>query len=65
MHRQVTTHNRTFGLPVVTLHDPEKGSSGGDVLTMVWSQFEAALRRARRVLVLGHSLSDVLISKAL
>jgi hypothetical protein len=47
------------------LPDPEKGYSGDDVLTMMWSQFEAALRRARRVLVLGHSLSDVLITKAL
>jgi SIR2-like protein len=65
MHRQVTTHDRTFGLPVVMLPDPEKGYSGDDVLTMMWSQFEAALRRARRVLVLGHSLSDVLITKAL
>lgn len=61
---QVTTHDRQFGVPIVMLPDPEKDPSD-DVLALMWSQFEVALRRAKRVLVLGHSLSDRLLVTAL
>jgi hypothetical protein len=52
-----TRHQDGFGAPVVVLPDPEKVYE--DVLvSSLWREFEQALRRARRVLVLGHSLAD-------
>jgi hypothetical protein len=62
--RRTATHEATYGVPVVMLPDPEK-EYGDEVLTTLWSQFEDSLRRAERVLVLGHSLSDPLLVKAL
>ena len=47
------------------LPDPEKNYAGDDVLTALWTQFAAALQRARMVLVLGHSLSDRLLVGAI
>jgi hypothetical protein len=60
-----TRHHESHGTPVVMLPDPNKTYAGDDVLTLLWAQFEEALRDARRVLVLGHSLNDVQLVKAL
>ena len=52
------SHHADFGVPILMLPDPDKAYDSDPVITSIWSQFEEALRRARRVLVLGHSLND-------
>jgi SIR2-like domain len=63
--RDVQTHDDSHGVPVLMLPAPEKNYAGNDVLLVLWAQFEEALKDARRVLVLGHSLNDILLAKAL
>lgn len=58
-------YDPNYGIPILMLPDPNKTYSGDDVLTLLWSQFQTALRRAKRVLVIGHSLQDRLIVEAL
>jgi hypothetical protein len=59
-----TRHQDGFGAPVVVLPDPEKVYEDVLVASM-WREFEHALRRARRVLVLGHSLADAALVEVL
>jgi hypothetical protein len=47
-----------FGTPVVMLPDPNKVYDSDPIINTIWAQFQDALSRARRVLVLGHSLHD-------
>lgn len=61
----VTRHNEGYGVPIVMLPDPDKDYASNPVIFSLWSQFEEALRRARRVVVLGHSLHDQALLKAL
>jgi hypothetical protein len=63
--RDVTQHDAGHGVPVVMLPDPEKTYASDAVLALLWAQFEAALGKAKRTLVLGHSLNDALLVKAL
>ncbi len=53
-----TQHQQGFGIPIVMLPDPEKIYDADDVITALWTQFREALRRAKAVLILGHSLHD-------
>ncbi len=54
----ITQHQQGFGVPIVMLPDPDKVYDADDVISSLWSQFRQALRRAKAVLVLGHSLND-------
>lgn len=54
-----------FGVPIVMLPDPEKDYDSDPAIQALWPQFEAALARARRVFVLGHSLHDDALVAAL
>jgi hypothetical protein len=47
-----------FGTPLVMLPDPDKDATHDAILGGMWVEFRDALRRARRILVLGHSLHD-------
>jgi hypothetical protein len=58
-------HDPNFGIPVLVLPDPQKSYAGDAAIASLWSQFEIALRRAKRVLVLGHSLNDTSLVDAL
>ena len=60
-----TRHQQGFGVPIVMLPDPNKAYGSDPVISSLWTQFEEALRRARRVFVLGHSLNDTAIVRAL
>jgi len=40
------------------LPDPDKIYDADDVINSLWEQFREALRRAKAVLILGHSLND-------
>ena len=54
----ITQHQQGFGVPIVMLPDPDKVYEADDVISSLWRQFRQALRRAKAVLVLGHSLND-------
>ena len=58
-------YSKDFGIPVVMLPDLAKDYGASAVINSIWSQFRAALRRAQRVLVLGHSLHDRELLEAL
>jgi len=57
-------HDPNFGVPIVMLPDPSKAYDI-EVVATLWLQFVSSLSRARRVLVLGHSLADTVLIKAL
>lgn len=59
------TYQPGFGTPIVMLPDPNKVYDSDPVINSIWDQFNEALSRARRVLVLGHSLNDEQIVSAL
>ena len=47
------------------LPDPEKVYDKDDVINALWLEFTLVLRRAKRVFVLGHSLNDAFLLRAL
>lgn len=59
------TYQPGFGTPIVMLPDPNKVYDSDPVINTIWTQFGDALSRARRVLVLGHSLNDDQIVEAI
>ena len=61
----VERYDPQFGTPVVMLPDLEKSYEGDPTIASLWREFVAALSRAKRVLVLGHSLHDAALLKAL
>jgi hypothetical protein len=60
-----TRHQPGFGVPIVMLPDPAKVYDSDSIINALWSQFLHALRRARRVFVLGHSLNDAALVSAI
>jgi hypothetical protein len=61
----VVRHQEGLGTPIVMLPDPDKVYDSDDVINSLWDQFQQALRRAKRVFVLGHSLNDSFLLRAL
>jgi SIR2-like domain len=61
----VTSHDPANGTPILMLPNPEKPYESDEIIMSLWRQFEDVLRRARRVLVLGHSLQDERLVQAL
>lgn len=61
----VHAYSADFGIPIVMLPDLKKDYATDPVISTIWQQFIVALRRARRVLVLGHSLHDEALITAL
>ncbi len=59
------TYQSGFGTPIVMLPDPNKVYDSDPIINTIWAQFQEALSRARRVLVLGHSLHDEQIVSAI
>lgn len=60
-----TRHQSGFGVPIVMLPDPDKAYGSDPIINSLWLQFAEALRRAKRVFVLGHSLNDEALVDAL
>jgi hypothetical protein len=58
-------YNQALGIPIVMLPDLEKDYATDPIISSLWTQFGEALARARRVLVLGHSLHDEALLTAL
>ena len=61
----VHAYSADFGIPIVMLPDLKKDYATDPVISTIWQQLTVALRRARRVLVLGHSLHDEALITAL
>ena len=64
----VQTHNKEWGTPVVMWPDDQKDATSyiaTRVIDDLWSQLREALSRARTVVVLGHSLHDPFLTRAL
>jgi hypothetical protein len=59
------TYDSRYGVPIVMLPDLEKDYATDPLINTLWQQFEEALARAKRVLVLGHSLHDTALVQAL
>jgi len=53
-----TVYSKDQGIPVVMLPDPNKDYDADRTIQIIWAQFRQALRRAKKVIVLGHSLND-------
>jgi hypothetical protein len=61
----VVRYQADLGVPVVMLPDPEKVYDQDDIVIAMWREFSEALARAKRVFVLGHSLNDRYLLRAL
>jgi hypothetical protein len=58
-------HDASFGSPIVMLPDLEKVYSDEPIVQEMWTEFREALRRARKVFIVGHSLHDEALLQAL
>jgi hypothetical protein len=61
-------YNKEWGVPVVVWPDDTKDASTyavQPIIDSLWSQFRQTVTRARKVLVLGHSLNDPFLIQAL
>lgn len=58
-------YNQSLGIPIVMLPDLQKDYATDPIISSLSSQFGRALARAKRVLVLGHSLHDDALLTAL
>jgi hypothetical protein len=54
----VERYSADIGTPVAMLPDLDKTYDGDPTIESLWREFASALARAKRVLVLGHSLHD-------
>jgi len=55
----------TGDIPIVMLPDPEKDYQSNGTIRDSWTEFRDALRRAKKVLIVGHSLNDKVIVDSL
>jgi hypothetical protein len=60
-----TSYNEGDGIAMIMLPDPDKDYGSNPIIVSLWSEFQTALRRAKRILVLGHSLNDQALVAAL
>lgn len=64
----VNSYSKDWGAPVVMWPDDQKdvdSYAASQVIDSLWQQFGMALSRAKKVLVLGHSLNDVFLLRAI
>lgn len=59
------THDRSRGVPIAMLPSLVKDYRRSPTIDAIWREFRKALRRAKRVFVLGHSLNDLTLLEAL
>lgn len=58
-------HDSAWGVPLVMLPSTSKSYKDNSTIQATWQEFHKALRRARLVVVLGHSLNDSALLSAL
>jgi hypothetical protein len=61
----VANYNPSMGLPIMMLPNPRKNYESISLVGEIWREFRAVLKRAKSVLVLGHSLNDPELRMAL
>jgi len=61
----VERYDANIGTPVAMLPDLDKSYDGDPTIDSLWREFGAALARAKRVFVLGHSLHDKALLRVL
>jgi hypothetical protein len=64
-HHADRAYNASFGSPVLLYPDPDKDPTSSAVVAKLWAEFDTALKDVDRVLVLGHSLHDPALLRAL
>jgi hypothetical protein len=64
-HHPDQPFNPTLGIPVVLYPDPEKDPTSDALVSELWAEFHAAIDLAEAVLVIGHSLHDPPLVRAL
>lgn len=57
--------NESLGSPVVLYPDPDKDPTNDAVVSQLWTEFHRALKEAKAVVVVGHSLHDPSLVRAL
>lgn len=57
--------NSSLGTPVVLYPDPDKDPTSDATVSELWTEFNVALEAAEAVLVIGHSLHDPALVRAL
>jgi hypothetical protein len=60
-----TRHDNASGIPIVMLPDPEKSFADDILINQIWTELEVGLRRAKSIFILGHSLHDESLLRAL
>ena len=58
-------YNPSLGAPVVLYPDPDKDPTSAAIVSELWTEFDTALEIADSVLVIGHSLHDPALVRAL
>jgi hypothetical protein len=58
-------YNPSLGTPVVLYPDPEKDPTNDAIVSQLWAEFSTALEVADSILVIGHSLHDPALIRAL
>ncbi len=58
-------YDASWGTPIVMLPSIDKDYQAFPIIDVIWQELTRALRRARRVLVLGHSMNDQSLLQAL
>lgn len=58
-------YNPTLGSPVVLYPDPDKDPTSDALVSELWAEFQAAVDLAEAILVIGHSLHDPPLVRAL
>jgi hypothetical protein len=64
-HHADLPYNPSLGTPVVLYPDPDKDPTSDAIVSELWTEFNAALEFADSVLVIGHSLHDPALVRAL
>ena len=64
-HHADQPYNPSLGTPVVLYPDPEKDPTNDAIVSQLWIEFSAALDTSDSVLVVGHSLHDPALVRAL
>lgn len=64
-HHPDQPYNSTLGTPVVLYPDPDKDPTSDAVVSELWLEFNKAIEIAESILVLGHSLNDPALVRAL
>ena len=64
-HHADQPYNPSLGTPVVLYPDPEKDPTNDAIVSQLWAEFHKAVEVADAIVVIGHSLHDPALARAL